>query len=578
MIPHLNSAPVHSASRANRPGGNLAIMEVFYMKQLLKSVLTFVLILALTAGLCAGSMAASASRLESAVEASAGYMLNTVTAPQVGSIGGEWAVIGLSRSGCGVPQSYWDNYYATVVETVKACDGVLHAKKYTDYSRVILALTSIGADPTDVGGYNLLVPLGDFEKTIWQGINGPVWALIALDSGNYDIPSNPSAKTQATRQLYIDEILSRQLSDGGWNLTDKGGDERADPDITGMALQALANYQNQTAVKSAVDKALTCLSGMQTADGGYSSWGTVNSESTVQVIVALCALGIPLDDSRFVKNGSTLLDNLLSYRQSDGSFKHTADGSGSNQMASEQGFYGIVAALRAARGENSLYHMNDVAITVSGKTGGTGLAGKHADVKKRPITLPGATFSDISGENAHANQAAIEALASREIINGKDGGLFDPNADMTRAEFATIVVKALGLTPKAGGAFSDVSSGDWFAAYVGTAASYGIVNGVGDGSFNSLGTITRQEAATMVARAAKLCGMDTALSAAAVRDTLAQFGDYITVPAWAQGSLAFCYSCGILDDSALNIEPFKPVLRCEIAQMLYHMLSKSNLL
>ena len=163
-------------------------------------------------------VAAADASLDDAVNGSAAYMLKTVANPQVGSIGGEWAVIGLARSGYDVPQSYWDNYYTTVEEYVKACDGNLHDKKYTEYSRLIVALTAIGADPTDVADYNLLTALGDYDKTIWQGLNGPIWALIALDSGNYEMPVNPNAKTQATRQMYIDRILECQLPDGGWSL------------------------------------------------------------------------------------------------------------------------------------------------------------------------------------------------------------------------------------------------------------------------------------------------------------------------------------------------------------------------
>ena len=96
--------------------------------------------------------AAAADTLQRTVDKSAAYMLNTVKAPQVGSIGGEWAVMGLARSGYVVPQTYWDDYYAAVEDYVAACKGVLHKKKYTEYSRVAVALTAIGADPTDVAG------------------------------------------------------------------------------------------------------------------------------------------------------------------------------------------------------------------------------------------------------------------------------------------------------------------------------------------------------------------------------------------------------------------------------------------
>lgn len=128
-------------------------------------VLNVFLTLGMLLSLAAPAMAAETS-LDAAIEGSAAYMLKTVTDPQVGSVGGEWAVIGLARSGCDVPQSYWDAYYDTVEDYVKDHKGNLHDKKYTEYSRVIVALTAIGADPTNVAGYDLLKPLGDFEKTI----------------------------------------------------------------------------------------------------------------------------------------------------------------------------------------------------------------------------------------------------------------------------------------------------------------------------------------------------------------------------------------------------------------------------
>ena len=541
-----------------------------------KRVICLLLAAVLTLGMCSTAAAASAEDLSGIVAKSAEYMLGAVKEPQPGSTGGEWAVLGLARSGCDVPQEYWDNYYAAVEEYVEACGGVLHKKKYTEYSRLVIALTAIGADPANVAGYDLLKPLGDFDKTVWQGINGPIWALIAFDSGNYDIPANPDAATQATRQLYIDEILSRQLDDGGWNLTGKGGAGQSDPDITGMALQALAKYQDQPAVKNAIDKALDRLSEMQDTDGGYSSWDTAASESLVQVVVALCELGIDLEDARFVKNGHTLLENLLSYRQADGGFAHTANSKSTDQLASEQALYGLAAALRAAEGKSSLYRMDDCSIRISGNTDiAWGLPGKHADVKKAEITAAGKTFGDIKN---HANQSAIEALIARGIINGMTDDAYEPDETMTRAQFATIVVKSLGLIPKTGDVFTDVPAKEWYAPYVGTAYSYGIVNGKTDAAFDPNGTITRQEAAAMVARAAKLCGMDTELESYEILNVLAQFGDYVRVSEWARESVAFCYSEDILDRSALDIEPGRAILRCEIAQMLYNTLSSAKLL
>lgn len=537
------------------------------IKRISAWILTLAILLTLTVP------ALAASGVQNEVQGSAAYMVSAVKSPEVGSIGGEWAIIGLARSGYTVPTNYYEDYYARVEKYVKNCSGVLHERKYTEYSRVILALTAIGRDPSKVAGYNLLMPLGDFEKTIWQGLNGPIWALIALDSGNYEIPKNPAAKTQATRQLYIDEIVKNQKKDGGWSLTDTGD---SDVDITAMALQALAKYQDQKAVKSATDKALDYLSDVQDSKGGYASWGTTNVESVAQVVVALCELGVSLDDSRFVKSGHTLTENLLSFRQSNGGFYHVLDGSdGNNQMSSEQGFYALVAIDRAANGQNSLYRMSDAAKNTSKPATSVSKGNVDASVSVPGVTAPGTTFSDIKN---HANKAAIEELASRGIINGMGKGTFAPNKTMTRAEFAAIVTRALGLAAKDTKAFTDVPSSKWYAGYIGTANSSGIVNGVGSGKFNPDGTITRQEAAAMVARAAKLCGLDLSMDEAATKDMLAQFGDYRSVASWAKKPMAFCYSVNILDQSDLNIEPTKAILRCEIAQMLYNMLSAAELI
>ena len=72
--------------------------------------------------------------------------------------------------------------------------------------------------------------------------------------------------------------------------------------------------------------------------------------------------------------------------------------------------------------------------------------------------------------------------------------------------------------------------------------------------------------------------MDTNYGTAQIRDVLAQFGDYLKTADWSRPSLAFCYDKGILDDSALDIEPLVPIKRCEIAQMIFNMLDKAKLL
>lgn len=294
--------------------------------------------------------------LEDEIRHTASYLIKTVPKPQVNSVGGEWAIMALARSQHKIPETYYKNYYKEVETYVKANQGVLHNRKYTEYSRVILALTSIGKDPTNVAGYNLLTPLGDFNKTIWQGVNGPIFALIALDSNQYDIPVNKDAEIQATREMYIEEILKHQLADGGFALASAS----AEPDMTSMALQALAKYTENEKVAEAVKRGIERLSLMQNEKGGYTYLGKENLESVAQVIMALCELGIDLNDSRFVKNGHTLLDNLMTFKRPDGSFVHEKVGAKSDGMATEQALYAMVNLNRIQNKQKSFYEMSDV--------------------------------------------------------------------------------------------------------------------------------------------------------------------------------------------------------------------------
>lgn len=294
---------------------------------------------------------------ETQLEKTAGYLQAQIAEPGTGSVGGDWLIFGLARSGVKVPQKYFDAYYENVEAAVREKNGVLSDRKYTEYSRTVLALTAIGKNPADVAGFDLLKPLADFEQVTRQGINGTIFALLALDSGNYEIPENPDAAVQATRQMYVDELLARALPDGGWTLT--GGEP--DVDITAMTLQALAKYRDQADVTAAVERGLAVLSSLQEPDGGYVSWGSSNSESVAQVIVALTELGVPLDDERFTKNGITVEDALLRFAQENGAFVHVRDGSGGDdEMATEQAFYALAAIHRAETGETTLYDMTDV--------------------------------------------------------------------------------------------------------------------------------------------------------------------------------------------------------------------------
>jgi hypothetical protein len=281
-----------------------------------------------------------------------------VPEPVFGTLVGEWTVLCLARGEYfAQSDAYFAGYYSRIVQTVaqKAAsvnqNGALHRAKSTENSRLIVALSAIGKDATDVGGWNLITPYDNFNWILKQGINGPIWALIALDTANYQ------TQDPTIRQQCIDHILQKQLSDGGWALTGKV----SDPDITAMTLQALFPYRAQSAVKVAAEKGFACLSALQKENGGYVTFGDENSESCAQVIVACATWGInPDTDSRFIKNGTSVLDSLLAhYVDSDDGFKHIQAGT-VDAMATDQGCYALIAYQRLLTGKRPLYVMDDV--------------------------------------------------------------------------------------------------------------------------------------------------------------------------------------------------------------------------
>lgn len=292
------------------------------------------------------------------------YIQNNVPAPVVASDRGEWAVLGLARAGVELSDAYIQAYYDKVVAYVKAnigSDGVLvdpesHNPTVTDNERIILALTAIGKDPANVGDKNLLAALQDrnimqVTNTSDTDINGLVFGLLALNSGNY---------TQDSYWL-VQAILTQQNENGSWSAS---ADRKpvGDVDMTAMALQALAPYYNEggdTTVNAAVDKALQWLSAK------YKNTGYTSAESCAQVVVALSALQLNANsDSRFVKTvdgaPTSVLGDLLRYYLGKGQgFKHAASGNTADQKATEQALYAMAAYERYCRRTNALYDMTD---------------------------------------------------------------------------------------------------------------------------------------------------------------------------------------------------------------------------
>ncbi|MGN1456738.1 MAG: DUF4430 domain-containing protein [Acutalibacteraceae bacterium] len=278
---------------------------------------------------------------------------------EIAVAGNEWRILSLARGGQ-ITDEIRNTYIKSAEEYVKSIgNSKLSNTKSTDNSRFIIALTSLGCDVTNIGGYNLLEPYSDFEYVSGQGVNGVVYALIALDTKNYEIPVSADTANQTTCEKLINSIISSQLSDGGWTFY---GDV-SDADMTAMALQALAPYYNSDInVKSSVDKALNFLSSNQQDNGSFMSYGSQDCESNAQVITALTSLGIDISsDTRFIKNGNTALDGLKLF-YNDGTFSHLQNGT-ENGVSTNQAYYALVSYYRYSQGKTSLYNMSDVEIS-----------------------------------------------------------------------------------------------------------------------------------------------------------------------------------------------------------------------
>ena len=182
-----------------------------------------------------------------------------------------------------------------------------------------------------------------------QGIMSYVFGLHILNNG--------FTAEGVTADSVAAEILSMQLSDGGWAVMGEFGDI----DVTAMTLQALAPLCDENSeVNSACEKAIGFLSERQLDSGGFMSMGAENSESCSQVICALSALGIDCTtDERFIRNGKSPIDALLSYKADDGSFSHIA-GEEANETATVEAFYSLVSYLRMKNGNTPLYVFDSV--------------------------------------------------------------------------------------------------------------------------------------------------------------------------------------------------------------------------
>lgn len=245
----------------------------------------------------------------------------------------EWYIIALSQDGV----RGMDSYERALRGYISS--NTIHSA--TTREKLALALCAAGSSDSYIADI-----LDDSIGA--NGIMSRIYGLHVLNNGY--------TCGDYTAESVADELLDLQYPDGGWALFGDYGDI----DVTAMTIQALApQYDERSDVEAAVDRGLDFLSRKQMDDGGYKGFGKPNPESSAQVLTALSALGIDCqEDSRFIKDGNTIIDSMVTYRLDDGSYCHEAGG-GFNETATIQAMYSFVAYKRLLDGKPSLYIMDN---------------------------------------------------------------------------------------------------------------------------------------------------------------------------------------------------------------------------
>jgi len=171
-------------------------------------------------------------------------------------------------------------------------------------------------------------------------------------------------------------------------------------------------------------------------------------------------------------------------------------------------------------------------------------------------------FTDV--KNDHWANKVIKKLTAKQVVNGVSETTYEPERQITRAEFATLLVNTLGLSLEGGAEnFSDVNESDWYYAYVQAAAAAGLIYGRGDAQFAPNGLISREEMAALLMRAHQYQQGKTATATSPI------FTDGDQISTWAKTSVEAAVNLGFLVGKGQNqFDPRGIATRAESAQVI----------
>lgn len=224
--------------------------------------------------------------------------------------------------------------------------------------------------------------------------------------------------------------------------------------------------------------------------------------------------------------------------------------------------------------EITVRHVPTKIIVINGKY--------YAQINSLTNSIYSVIWNPMTFEDAkqHWAKEAIDDMGSRLVISGVGNDMFEPDLDITRAEFAAIVVRALGLKPGDGNnRFIDVESAKWYSNYIETAYVYGIIAGYDQDHFGPTDKITREQAMVMVARAMKITKLEAGVTDSEIGALLSDFTDGDITSDYAKSDIAACVKMGIISGrSETRLAPKDNVTRAEVAVIIRRLLQESKLI
>jgi prenyltransferase beta subunit len=388
-----------------------------------------------------------------------------------------WVIMALIAAGEDVESKDWAPAGLNPIDYLNNSEMVLQST--TDYARLLLALSAADKGPRSKN-IKLADKIASFQQTDGhfgqplldetRYINTHLWSILALSSAGHEIPQ---------KELAREWLVTRQNNDGGFGWAEGIA---SDSDDTAIAIQALILLGEDPQTSPALTKAINYLKSCQKEDGGFTSgndWMSSgsNASSTAWVVQALAAAGHDLS-SGWVKGGNNPSAYLMGLQDKSGFYYWKDDVIATPVSTTAQT---IMALTRKPYPVNIDY--------------GT---------KSLPIANPGedGRFRDL--KSSYWAYAPIMSLVEAGVVSGYPDNTFQPEKRVGRAEFTRYLACALNLQesqPASPHSFPDVLTSHWAYRYIMITADKGFVTGRPDGSFDPSGEITGAELAVMLVKA-----------------------------------------------------------------------------